>query len=228
MDKQQPLIEWAKPSKKKKKGFYNKYDLTSLLIKSMRLWDEKLAIKTMRCMLNEWISELYIARKCVNRSSEDWIWLHIFNYAKNVHDWIRDSGSEINSLSRLIIELCNAPKFRETRKEADREVRRIHMREETKKQYKDWIKPLELPQRVFDRYTARWKQALNRGEKIDIRYSGVLHGWLSMRKEYLSHRKLDPQKTTLSSAYDLDIMEALEMGLSYDEWMDQACGRKTQ
>jgi len=225
MDTQHPLIEWAKPPKKKKKWFYNKYDLTSLLIKSMRIGDEKLAIKTMRCMLNEWIPELYIARKCVHRSSEDWVSPRIFNYAKNIHDWIRDCGSEINSLSRLIIELCNAPKFRETRKEADREVWRIHIREETKKQYKEWIKPLELPERVFDRYTSRWKSALNRWEKIDIRYSGVLHGWIHMRKQFLSKKKLDPQNSTLSDAYDMDIMEALEMGLSYDKRMDQACSK---
>ena len=224
MDKQKPLIEWPQP-KKKKKWLYNKYDLTSLLIKSMRIGDEKLAITTMRCMLNEWISELYIARKCVHLASEDAVGIQVFNYSKNVHDWIRDCGTEINSLSRLIISLCNAPKFRETRKEADREVWRIHIREKTKKQYKEWIKPIILPKRVFDRYTARWKTALNRGEKIDIRYSWVLHGWIHMRKQFLSKSKLDPDNTELKDAYDADIIQALERWLSYDERMDEVCSK---
>jgi hypothetical protein len=228
MDRQQPLLEWAKLPKKKKKGFYNKYDLTSLLIKSMRIGNEKLAIKTMWCMLSEWVSELYIARKCTHFASEDAVGIHIFNYAKNVHDWIRDCWSEINSLSRLIIEICNAPKFRETRKEADREVRRIHIREETKNKYKEGIKPIELPERIFDRYTSRWKAAMNRWEKFDIRYSGVLHGWIHMRKQFLSKKKLDPQNSTLLDAYDFDILEAVKMWLSYDERMDQACGRITE
>lgn len=208
-------------TKVKTKWLYNKYDLTSLLIKSMRIWNEKLAIQTMRCMLAEWVKEVYIARKCVHFASEDAIGMEIFTYAKNVHDRIRDCWSEINSLSRLIIQLCNAEKFWESRDEADREVWRIHMREETKKQYKKWIKPIEIPERVFDRYTARWKARLNRGEMIDIRYSGVLHGWIHMRKQYLHKWKLDPQNSSPKDAYDVDIAETLKQGLSYDQWMDQ-------
>jgi len=150
-------------------------------------------------MLNEWISELYIARKCVHLASEDAVGIQVFNYSKNVHDWIRDCGTEINSLSRL--------------------------REKTKKQYKEWIKPIILPKRVFDRYTARWKTALNRGEKIDIRYSWVLHGWIHMRKQFLSKSKLDPDNTELKDAYDADIIQALERWLSYDERMDEVCSK---
>lgn len=210
----------SKTSKPKKTTFYNKYDLVSLLIKSMRLGDEKLAITTMRCMLNEGVSETYIARKCVHFASEDAIVMQIYTYACSVHDFIKNNGSEINSLSRLIIELCNAEKFRHTRKEADREVWRIHLREKIKKQYKNGTKPMEMPDRVYDQYTAKGKAQLKRWEKIDLRYSGVLQGWLFLRKQYLYEKKLLPNSCNLNYAYADDIMECLEQWMSYDEYVD--------
>lgn len=219
--KQQALLPWEEQPKKKKTNFYNKYDLTSLLIKSMRLWDEQLAIKTMRCMLQEWVTETYIARKCVHFASEDAVGMDIFCYTKDVHDWIRDCWSEVNSLSRCIIALCRAPKFRETRKEWDREVRRIRIREETKKQYQTGVKPFDVPERVYDIYTARWKAAYVRGENVDVRYSGVLQGWIHMRKQFLSQKKLDPTTSAVSDAYSVDILECTERCISYDERMDE-------
>jgi hypothetical protein len=122
------------------------------------------------------MTETYIARKCVHFASEDAVGMDIFCYAKGVHDWVRDCGSEINSLSRLVIELCRAPKFRETRKEADREVWRIRIRETIKKNYQTGNKPFDIPERVYDIYTSRGKTAYVRGENVDTRYSGVLQG----------------------------------------------------
>ena len=216
MKDQQSLIEWLKP-KKKKTNFYNKRDLISYLIKSVRINDEKIAITIMRVMLSEWISEQYIARKMVHLASEDIVWKEYFVYAQSVHERIKLNGNEINSLSRLIIELCNAQKFWESELEADREFWRISIRERIKACYAKWEKPMELPSWIYDQYTAKGKAKMKKWEQYDLRYSGVKQGGVYLRKQYLELWKLDPQASSIEDWWSDEVMECISKDISYDQ-----------
>ncbi|MFA5748022.1 MAG: hypothetical protein WC872_02800 [Candidatus Absconditabacterales bacterium] len=212
------LLEQEKP-KQEKKGFYNKYDLVSYLIKSIRIGDKHKSIAILHTMLNQGIPEIYISRKLVHFASEDSIGSEFFIYAKNVHDWIRDSGSEVNSLSRLILTLCESPKFWESESESYWEGARIFIREFIKDCFSKKIKPFELPEWVFDIYTATGKMKSNKGEKIDCRYSGVLQGGLYMRAEQKSLGKLDPKKHNKECAYNQHLLNCMQENLSIDEYI---------
>lgn len=115
--KQEKKVE-EKKEKTKSVSYFNRYDLISFLIKTIRLGDKEKAIEILWVMLEEWVSELYIARKMANFSAEDSIWWELFIYAVSVHDWIKINGSEINALSRLILTLCDSKKFRHSAEES--------------------------------------------------------------------------------------------------------------
>ena len=221
MKDQQTLLEWAVPKKKKKINFYNKRDLISYLIKSIRIGDEKTAITIMWVMLSEWISEQYIARKMVHLASEDVVWREYFVYASAVHSRLKDNGSETNSLSRLIIDLCWAEKFWHSNLESTREFRRISIRENIKACYIRWKRPMELPSRIYDQYTWKGKSLMKQWKQYDLRFSGVKQWWCYMRKQYLALWKLDRQSSSMEDGWSEDIMECIERDISYDQWMKE-------
>jgi len=143
-----------------------------------------------------------------------------FIYAQGVFQLIKDVTDEVNSLSRLILYLCDAPKMWESEKESEWENRRIHLRERIKRQYERGERPLELPSYVFDVYTARGKAAQRRGEEIDRRVSGVLEGsGLFCRAAYLRHGRLDPDDTTIEQAYSKHLLKCAREGLHVDAYL---------
>lgn len=230
---QQPLIEtWEQPSKPK--GLYNKYDLTSWLIKSMRMNKKHDAIQAMRCLLQDGNRQWYIAKKLVQFAVEDAVGAEPLLYAKSTYDLIVDIKDEINALSRCILYLCDAPKFRESKEEAYWEVERIRIRETTKEQYKKWIKPAELPEYVFDQYTARGSMKKGKWEIYDRRFSWVLIGGNWMRWCYLRYGRLSDEDSSKDQTFghhslqceseQISVDEYLEKhGISVEEFMEENC-----
>lgn len=204
----------------KQKRFYNRYDLVSFLLKSIRLNRKEDSLMAMWCLLHEGCDQWYIARKLAQFASEDAVGAEAFIYAQSVFQLIKDVKDEVNSLSRLILYLCDAPKMWESEKETEWEVRRIHLRERIKKQYARGEKPVELLSYVYDVYTARGKAATRRGEKIDRRASGVLEGsGLFCRAAFLKHGRLDPDDTTVAQAYGKHLLKCAKEGLHVDAYI---------
>lgn len=204
----------------KPKRFYNRYDLVSFLLKSIRLNRKEDALTAMWCLLNEGCGQWYIAKKLVQFASEDAVGAEAFIYAQGVFQLIKDVTDEVNSLSRLILYLCDAPKMWESETETEWEVRRIHLRERIKKCYGRAEKPVELPSYVFDVYTARGKAAQRRGDKIDRRISGVMEGTgLFCRAAFLKHGRLAPDDTMVEQAYAPHLLKCLKEKLHVDEYM---------
>lgn len=217
---QQPLIEtWEQPSKPK--GLYNKYDLTSWLIKSMRMNRKHDAIQAMRCLLQDGNSQWYIAKKLVQFAVEDAVGAEPFLYVKSTYDLIVDIKDEVNALSRCVLYLCDAPKFRESKKEAYWEVERIRIRETTKEQYKKWIKPAELPEWVFDQYTARGSMKKKRWEIYDRRFSWVLVGGNWMRWCYLRYGRLSDEDSSKDQTFCHHSLQCESEQISVDEYLDK-------
>ncbi|MDO8648814.1 MAG: hypothetical protein Q7R81_03445 [Candidatus Peregrinibacteria bacterium] len=204
----------------KPKHFYNRYDLVSFLLKSIRLNRKEDALTAMWCLIQEGAGQWYIAKKLVQFASEDATGPEAFIYAQSVFQLIKDVTDEVNSLSRLIIYLCDAPKMWESEKETELEVRRIHLREKIKKQYQRGEKPIELPSYVFDVYTAKGKSAARRGEEIDRRASGVLEGsGLFCRATYLRYERLDMDDTIIAQAYSKHLLKCAKEGLHVDAYL---------
>lgn len=204
----------------KPKRFCNRYDLVSFLLKSLRLNRKEDALTAMWCLLNEGTGQWYIAKKLVQFASEDAVGAEAFIYAQGVFQFIKDVTDEVNSLSRLILYLCDAPKMWESEKETEWEVRRIHLRERIKKCYGRGEKPVELPSYVYDVYTARGKASQRRGEEIDRRVSGVIEGTgLFCRAAFLKHGRLDPEDTTVAQAYAPHLRKCLEEKLHVDAYL---------
>lgn len=204
----------------KPKRFYNRYDLVSFLLKSIRLNRKEDALTAMWCLLNEGTGQWYIAKKLVQFASEDAVGAEAFIYAQGVFQLIKDVTDEVNSLSRLILYLCECDCMWESEKETEWEVRRIHLREHIKKCYAKGEKPVELPSYVFDAYTARGKAAQRRGEKIDSRISGVLSGTgLFCRAAFLKHGRLDSEDTTVEQAYAPHLLKCLKEKLHVDAYL---------
>ncbi|MDD4318991.1 MAG: hypothetical protein PHW10_01560 [Candidatus Peribacteraceae bacterium] len=204
----------------KPKHFYNRYDLVSYLLKSIRLNRKEDALSGMWCLLREGVGQWYIAKKLTQFASEDAVGAEAFIYAQGVFQLIKDVTDEVNSLSRLILYLCDAPKIWENEKETEWEVRRIHLRERIRRCYERGEKPVELPGYVFDVYTAKGKAASRRGEKIDRRVSGVLEGsGLFCRAAFLKHGRLDPNDTTVAQAYGKHLLKCAKEGLHVDAFL---------
>lgn len=215
---QQPLIEtWEQPSKPK--GLYNKYDLTSWLIKSMRMNRKHDAIQAMRCLLQDGNSQWYIAKKLVQFAVEDAVGAEPFLYAKSTYDLIVDIKDEVNALSRCILYLCDSPKFRESKEEAYWEVERIRIRENTKEQYKKWTKPAELPEYVFDQYTARGSALKRKWAIYDARFSGILQWGNFMRALFLKFQWLNPHESKKEQSFSDHIIKCTKEYISVDDYM---------
>ena len=220
--KQQKLFEEEDVPETKTKGFYNKYDLISYLIKSIRIGDKQRAIEIMWAMLSEKIPELYIARKLVHFASEDSVGSEAFLYAKGVHDFIKDNGSEINSLSRLVLSLCDSPKFRQSEDEHYRELTRIEIRERIKKNYTKGVKPFEIPWYVYDQYTSIGKRLQKQWGVIDERVSGVLRGGYAMRALRLQYGCLELEKSNISFPTNEHIQYCMDNHISLDEYLRES------
>ena len=83
-------------------------------------------------------------------------------------------------------------------------------------------KPFELPDYVYDQYTAKGKAALRRGEQIDRRYSGVYEGsGLFMRASFLKWVTQNPEVTTVDHAYSDHLLKCKEEGLTVDEYLQK-------
>lgn len=204
----------------KPKRFYNKYDLVSFLLKSLRLKKKEDALIAMWALIHEGVPQLYLAKKLVQYASEDAIAPAAYVFAVSTFQFIRDAGDEVNSLSRLILYLCECDCMWENEKETEWEVRRIHLREKIKKCYERGQKPLELPSHVFDQYTATGKSRMKRGEQIDRRVSGVLEGTgLFCRACFLRDKKLDLSKTTIAQAYSPHLLQCAKEGLCVDAYL---------
>ena len=210
------------PQSKTKTHFYNKFDIISYFIKSLRIGDKEQAITALWILLNEGMSQWYIAKKLVQFASEDAVGAEAFLYAQGVFQLISTVKEEENSLARLTLYLCDAPKQWESEEESKWEVQRIHIRERIKNQYKIGEKPLELPSYTWDCYTAKGKAALKRGEQIDRRISGVIEATgLFCRAAYLLHGRLSPQDTQPEQAYSPHLEKCLEEGLHVDAYLKE-------
>jgi replication-associated recombination protein RarA len=199
---------------------YNKYNLISYFLKSLRLRQKETALRLFWIMKHQKISELYIARKLVQFSVEDSVGTEAVNYAWSTYSIVKEFKSEENAIQRLILFLCSSEKMWATEGEHYWELRRIQIREETKRQLKAGKKPLKLPEYVFDQYTAQGKGAMKRGEKIDRRFSGVYEGsGLFMRACHLKWGENQPTYTTKENAYSPHLEQCKKEGLSVDQYL---------
>jgi len=206
----------------KAKHFYNKYDLMSWFLKSLRIGAKEQSIEILHIMLNEGLSEWYIAKKLVHFASEDAVGAEAFNYAMNVFLLIKEVKSEVNSLSRLILYLCNAPKMWESEEEHTWEVKRIQIRERIKKCYALGKKPREMAGWVWDRYTAKGKAKWKKGDSIDERFSGVLKGsGLFCRALFLRDGGLFPDKSEKKDLQAPHILHCEGVGMTIDEYLKE-------
>jgi hypothetical protein len=208
--------------KPKKASFYNRYDLLSMLIKTMRIGDEEQAIQVMWLMLCERIPQVVIAKKLVDFASEDAIEPESFNFAFNAYQYIKEVKQETNTLSRVVIHLCKAKKHYACPEEHRLEVRRIHIREATKKAYRIGKKPLEVPSWVWDVYTAKGKQLKKSGEQIDERFSGVLKGSaLCCRALYLRDGNIDPKNSNMKNLTSKHLARCEKEKITVDEYLEK-------
>lgn len=204
----------------KMKCLYNKYDLVSMLIKSIRLGQKEAALKCYWILKQEGITEYYIAKKLLQFASEDAVTPEAVNFAFTTFQIIKEFKVEENSMQRLILYLCSTEKMWETEGEHYWELRRIQIREETKKLHKKGLKPLELPEYVYDVYTSTGKQKLKKGEHIDRRFSGVYEGsGLFMRASFLKWGECVPEYTEKTSAYAPHLLQCAEEHLSVDQYL---------
>jgi hypothetical protein len=208
--------------KAKKAAFYNRYDLLSMLIKAMRIGDEEQAIQVMWLMLCEKIPQVVIAKKLVDFASEDATEPESFNFAFNAYQYIKEVKQETNTLSRIVIHLCKAKKHYACSEEHRLEVRRIHIREATKKSYRAGKKPLEVPPWIYDIYTARGKQLKKSGEQIDERFSGVLKGSpLCCRALYLRDGNIDPKNSDMKNLTSKHLAQCEKEKMTIDEYLEK-------
>lgn len=206
----------------KPKHFYNKYDLMSWFLKALRMGDKEQSIEILHIMLNEGLSEWYLAKKLVQFASEDAVGPEAFNYAMNVFLLIKEVKSEVNSLSRLILYLCDSPKMWENKEEHEWEVRRIQTRERIKKCYTLNKKPREMSSWVWDRYTAKGKAKWKKGDLIDERFSGVIKGTgLFCRALFLRDGGLYPDKSDEKDLQAPHLLRCEGLGLTVDEYLEK-------
>ncbi len=204
----------------KKKSFYNRYDLLSWLIKTMRIGDTEQAIQGLWLMLCEGIPQKVIAKKLVDFASEDAIEPESFNFAFNAYQYIKEVGQETNTLSRVMIHLCKARKHYSSLEEHKLEVKRIHIREVTKSAYKKGVKPMEVPEWIYDIYTAKGKSLKKSGKQIDERFSGVLTGsGLFCRALYLRDGTIDPSKSEMEDLKSTHLAKCEKEKLTADEYL---------
>lgn len=207
--------------KEKSKGLYNKYDLISYFLKSLRLGETEQALTCFWAMRNMGITEFYIAKKLVQFATEDNVGAEAVNYAWSTFGIVKEFKREENAIGRLIVYLCNAPKMWESEQEHGWELKRIQIREYTKKLLKKGKKPFELPEYVFDKYTAKGKARYKKGEQIDRRYSGVYAGsGLFMRAQYLRDGHIDPTATEMAQAYSPHLLVCLKSGMTVDNYFE--------
>jgi hypothetical protein len=212
--------EPPEPATPRKRHFFNKFDLISFLLKSMRLNAKEEAIKALWILLEEGTSQWYLAKKLVQFASEDATGPEAFVYAQSVFQFITAVKDETNSLSRLVLYLCDSEKMWETEKETEWEIRRLNIQDEIASCYRKGVKPMELPSHVFDVYTARGKSAMRRGEKFDRRFSGVREGsGLFSRACFLRDGMLDPAKTIVTQAYSPHLLRCIEEKLHVDAYL---------
>lgn len=210
------------PQKERKTHFYNRFDLISFLIKAMRMNRKTEAITALWLLLKEGASQWYIAKKLVQFASEDAVGADAFVYAQSVFQFIAAVKDETNSLSRLVLYLCNAPKMWETEEETRWEIERLNIQERIAAAYESGTKPIELPAYIYDVYTASGKAAMKRGEKINRGFSGVREGsGLFCRACYLRDGLLDPGKTTVEEAYSPHLMQCAKEGLHVDAYLQK-------
>jgi hypothetical protein len=220
MTEPQENLFGERPKKTEKKNFFNKYDLISYFLKSIRLGHKKQALRIFWCMKQEGMTEFYIAKKLVQFATEDSANPEAVNYAWTTFQIVKEFKSEENSLQRLILYLANKEKMWETEGEHHWELRRIQVREETKAMYRKKKKPFELPEFVFDQYTSFGKSALKKGEQIDRRFSGVYEGsGLFMRACHLKWGENQPNYTTKENAYSPHLEHCKKEGLSVDVYL---------
>jgi len=70
MKKPQTSLFEGTENEQKPKRFYNKYDMTSFLLKSIRLNRKEDALTAMWCLIREGTGQWYIAKKLVQFASE--------------------------------------------------------------------------------------------------------------------------------------------------------------
>lgn len=215
---QQPLFE----SKTQDIVGWNKFDLISYFIKSLRLGMKEEVLKIFWVMRSQKISELYIARKLVQFATEDAVGAEAVNYAWSTYGIVKEFKSEENALQRLMLYLCDSPKMWNSKEDHFWELRRIQIREETKKLLKKGERPFELPSWVWDKYTARGKHQLRAGKQIDRRFSGVYEGsGLYLRAHYLMNKDVKPEDTHSTTAYSPHLRRCTELQMTVDAYMER-------
>ena len=120
------------PKKTEKNNFFNKYDLISYFLKSIRLGHTEQSLRIFWAMKQEGMTEYYIAKKLVQFATEDAVSPEAVNYSWTTLQIVKEFKSEENALQRLILYLCREEKMWESEGEHFWELRRIQIREETK------------------------------------------------------------------------------------------------
>jgi len=220
MPKQRNLFGEEEPEQKKSTHFYNKYDLLSFLIKSIRMNRKEDAITALSLLLCEGTSQWFLAKKLMQISSEDNYGAEPFIYAQSVFQAISMVKDEENSLARLVLYLCDAPKQHESEEESYWEVERQNIQKKIKNKYTKGEKPVELPEYIYDQYTATGKRRMKAGDQIQRRFSGVRAGTgLFCRAAHLVHGRLGPEDTTVGQAYSTHLEKCAKEGLHVDAYL---------
>ena len=170
-------------------------------------------------MLAEKIPETTITRKLVQCASEDDMGRDAYVYATAVHDFVRQSGSDTNSLVRLILYLCDAPKFRQSAEGHMRETQRKRIAKSVRDAYAAHERPFEIPSYVYDRHTGTGKRRLDQGLSIDERVTGTLRGGYVMRTLRLRYGKLDLIHTRPEISLNPHLQEALAARQTVDQYL---------
>lgn len=198
----------------------NKYDLISLLIKSMRIGDIESSLKCFQAMKIQGITELYVARKLVHFASEDSITPEAVIFAWSTYGLIKEWKEETNSIERLIIYLCKSTKMYATKEENYWELRRLQIRDECSSKALQGERIIDCPSYVYDEYTAKGSALKKKGQKYDRRFSGIYEGsGLFMRACYLKWQKIDPSLTTIDNAYSPNLLQCLEEQMTVDDYL---------
>lgn len=193
--------------------------LTSALIKYMRLGDVERCIELYWRMRIVGVPQEYIVRRVCAFCWEDATGSEILTYATALQTtWQHDSD---NAIMRTVIACCKAPKFFQSREEADLEMMRIRIREHVKEQAKQGKLVIDdFPDFCRDCYTIQGRfLGASKKDHPNNRYSGIAQGGLNLRYETLVYGQPSPEKPSLFGSEV--VREAAEAHQSVDEYMEE-------
>ncbi len=192
--------------------------LTSALIKHMRLGATERSIEIYWRMRIVGVPQEYIVRRLCAFCWEDATGSEILTYASALQStWHHDAD---NAIMRTIIACTKAPKFWQSREEADLEMLRIRVRETVKEQAKKGRLVIDdFPDWCHDLYSIQGRyMGASKKSHPNNRYSGIALGGLNLRMETLIYGKPSPDKPSLLDSKVVN--EASQSYMSVDEYIE--------